>query len=63
MKIESKISMKIVALQLAANARRKNDDLSFVYEQGQAIYQWLMEEVEQDEKIPDFGVNVTGLVN
>lgn len=58
MKPETKIAIKTMALQLAADARRDKDDIAFVYEQGQAIYEWFMEDVPEDIEVEGTVVNM-----
>lgn len=51
MKPETKVALKIAAIQMAMDGRRDGDDLSFAYEQGQAIYEWLLEELPDDANV------------
>ena len=38
------LELKMLSLQLAAEARGKDEDIAWTYEQAQAIFDWLMEE-------------------
>lgn len=39
------VDLKLAALSVAVEARQQGDPMHVVYEQGQAIYEWLMEDV------------------
>lgn len=57
MKHEAKVSMKIIAMQLAMDGRREGDTMAETYESGQAIYEWLIDDIPEDVPMS----NVTNL--
>lgn len=47
MRDETKVAMKLTALQFAVDIRDKGDDFVSFSENAAALYQWIMEDIEE----------------